>query len=233
MAIIELNKVTKVYQSKSDIQVHALDGVSFKIDEGEFTAIVGPSGSGKSTILNILGCLDTPTSGHFFVDSQDMSIMDEYSQAIFRRNKIGFIFQAYNLIPVLTAEENIAFPLTLLSYSHTEIKKKVKESLQAVGLADKATRRPNELSGGQQQRIAIARALAKNPRIVLADEPTANLDLKTGKEVLDVMKHLNETMGVTFIISTHDKMVMDYANRLINLNDGQVSFDKIKEEVSV
>lgn len=228
MSLIKVRKIEKEYKSKSEVSVKAVRGVNFEITEGEFAAIVGPSGSGKSTILNMLGCLDVPTVGDIIINGEDVHTMGPGKQSRFRRENIGFIFQAYNLLPVLSVAENVTFPLTLLNLSRGEIKKRVDDSLKAVGLYELADRKPNELSGGQQQRVAIARALAKKPKIVFADEPTANLDSKTGVEVLDLMKALNKEHGMTFIFSTHDPKVMDYANRIITLHDGEVVADEYK-----
>lgn len=212
----------------NNIVINALRGVSFEVDKGEFTAIVGPSGSGKSTLLHLIGCLDTLTKGKISLDDQDVSQLNKKEGAYLRRENIGFIFQAYNLIPVLTVYENIAFPLTLLGVNKKTIKDKVFHAVEEVGLAGMEKRRPKELSGGQQQRVAIARALVKKPKLILADEPTANLDSKTGSEVLDIMLKLNQEEKATFIFSTHDKMVMDYARRLIFLRDGKITEEKTK-----
>lgn len=228
MSLIKVVNIEKEYKGKFEVSVKAVRGVNFEIKEGEFAAIVGPSGSGKSTILNMLGCLDVPTSGDIIIHDRDVHNLRAAQQSKFRREYVGFIFQSYNLLPVLSVSENISFPLTLLNLSRTEIKHRVDESLKAVGLFELAHRRPNELSGGQQQRVAIARALAKKPKIVFADEPTANLDSKTGEEVLDLMKTLNKEHGMTFIFSTHDPMVMEYANRIITLQDGEVVTDEYK-----
>lgn len=228
MSLIKVKKIEKEYKGSSQVSVKAVRGVNFEIKKGEFAAIVGPSGSGKSTILNMLGCLDVPTVGEIVIDDTDVHRMGPSKQSKFRRENIGFIFQAYNLLPVLTVAENVNFPLTLLGLDRQEIDDRVNQSLRAVGLYELKERKPNELSGGQQQRVAIARALAKKPKIVFADEPTANLDSKTGEEVLDLMKSLNEEHGMTFIFSTHDPMVVDYANRVITLHDGEVVADEYK-----
>jgi putative ABC transport system ATP-binding protein len=195
---------------------------------GEFTAIAGPSGSGKSTLLHLIGCLDRPSGGQILIDGRDVSALSRAQQSHLRRSSIGFIFQAYNLIPVLTSLENVSFPLTLLGESGREARRRALELLAAVGLEGMENRRPKELSGGQQQRVAIARALIKKPRIVLADEPTANLDSRTGGEILQLMLELNRESGTTFLFSTHDSMVMDYARRLILLRDGQVVEERRK-----
>lgn len=228
MALIRVQGVEKVYKDSSQLDVKAVGGVNFQIEKGEFAAIVGPSGSGKSTILNMLGCLDNPTLGDIVIDNVAVHSMGLRNQSRFRRENIGFIFQAYNLLPVLTVRENISFPLTLLNLEKEEINKRVDESLKAVGLYKFSNRKPCQLSGGQQQRVAIARALAKKPKIVFADEPTANLDSKTGEEVLDLMKALNLEHGMTFIFSTHDPMVVEHANRVITLHDGKVVSDEYK-----
>ncbi len=228
MSLIKVVNIKKEYKGKSEVSVKAVRGINFEIKKGEFAAIVGPSGSGKSTILNMLGCLDVPTEGDVIIDDRDVHNMSTAQQSKFRREHVGFIFQSYNLLPVLTVSENVSFPLTLLNLDNKEVKTRVAESLKAVGLHELAHRKPNELSGGQQQRVAIARALAKKPKIVFADEPTANLDSKTGEEVLDLMKTLNREHGMTFIFSTHDPMVMHYANRIITLHDGEVVTDEYK-----
>ena len=208
--------------------VHALRGVSMEVEKGEFTAIAGPSGSGKSTLLNLIGCLDTPTSGKVFINSVDVSRYSKKELANIRRESIGFVFQSFNLIPILTAFENVAFPLSLLRRDAGEIEESVNQILSDVGLSGMEHRYPRELSGGQQQRVAVARSLVKEPSLVLADEPTANLDSTTGAEILDLMKELNEQKGATFIFSTHDPMVMERARRIIRLHDGQISADERK-----
>ncbi len=210
------------------VVVHALRGVEVGFAQGEFTAIVGPSGSGKSTLLHLIGCLDRPTAGEILIDGQDVAGLSRAQQSQLRRSSIGFIFQAYNLIPVLTSMENVSFPLTLLGEGGREASERAREVLAAVGLEGLENRRPKELSGGQQQRVAIARALIKKPSLVLADEPTANLDSKTGSEILQLMLKLNRDSGTTFLFSTHDGMVMDYARRLIFLRDGQVVEERRK-----
>jgi putative ABC transport system ATP-binding protein len=210
------------------VVVHALQGVDVGFEPGEFTAIAGPSGSGKSTLLHLIGCLDRPTRGEILIDGVDVSGLSRADQSRLRRTGIGFVFQAYNLIPVLTALENVTFPLTLLGESARDARRTGLEILAAVGLESMESRRPKELSGGQQQRVAIARALIKKPRIVLADEPTANLDSKTGSEILGLMLELNRTSGTTFLFSTHDTMVMDFARRLVLLRDGKVVEDRHK-----
>ena len=192
-------------------------------------SIAGPSGSGKTTLLNLIGCIDKMDGGEISIKNEAVSKMKKKEKTNFRRKNLGFIFQTYNLIPVLTAYENVAFVLSLLNISENEVRERTMAILKEVGLEGMENRRPGKLSGGQQQRVAIARALIKNPEIVLADEPTANLDSDTGKEILELMKQMNEKHKTTFIFSTHDKMVMDYANRLVILHDGQIQSDERRE----
>lgn len=204
----------------------ALRGISTKIDDGEFTAIAGPSGSGKTTLLNIIGCLDTPTKGEVLLNGININKLSSKEKAELRKERIGFVFQTFNLIPVLTAYENVEIPLILLDVSPEEKNNRIIAILKEVGLSEFIHRRPNEMSGGQQQRVAVARALVKNPSMVLADEPTANLDSTTAKEILALMRELNKKLKTTFIFSTHDQLVMDFAERLINLRDGKVVQEK-------
>jgi putative ABC transport system ATP-binding protein len=225
MIVVKAENVVKDYGLNGSA-VHALRGVNLEFSGGEFAAIAGPSGSGKSTFLHLAGCLDTLTGGTMTVAGEDTGKRSRRELALLRRNKIGFIFQAYNLIPVLSAEENIAFPLTLLGVDKKETKERTARALNDVGLAGMAKRRPKEMSGGQQQRVAIARALVKKPALILADEPTANLDSTTGREILELMLALNKSEGTTFIFSTHDQMVMDYARRIVRIRDGQVESDE-------
>ena len=227
MTVVKAVNVIKDYGLNGQT-VHALRGVNLEFKGGEFAAIAGPSGSGKSTFLHLAGCLDVLTSGNMFIKEQDAGKMTRNQLALLRRHNIGFIFQAYNLIPVLSVEENISFPLTLLGIDKKEIKERTAKVLADVGLQDMQKRRPKEMSGGQQQRVAIARALVKKPALILADEPTANLDSKIGREILELMVALNKSEGTTFIFSTHDQMVMDYARRLIRIRDGQVESDEVK-----
>jgi putative ABC transport system ATP-binding protein len=227
MTVVKAENVVKDY-GLNDQTVHALRGVNMEFNGGEFAAIAGPSGSGKSTFLHLIGCLDTLTSGNMVIGGTDTAKMNKNQLALLRRHSIGFIFQAYNLIPVLSAEENISFPLTLLGVDKKEIKDRTVKVLKDVGLEGMAKRRPKEMSGGQQQRVAIARALVKKPSLILADEPTANLDSTIGCEILELMLALNEAEGTTFIFSTHDQMVMDYAHRLIRIRDGQIESDEVK-----
>ncbi|RMF00814.1 MAG: ABC transporter ATP-binding protein, partial [Bacteroidetes bacterium] len=205
--------------------VHALRGVDLTIEAGEFTAIVGPSGSGKTTLLNIIGGLDRPSSGAVTVGGTDISQLSDNQLIDFRKDHIGFVFQAYNLIPVLTAKENVEFVMLLQKRSAAERHARAQELLQAVGLADQTHKRPAEMSGGQQQRVAVARALAPKPTFVLADEPTANLDSASTTQLLDIMASLNQEEGITFVFSTHDQRVIDRARRVVTLEDGQVVKD--------
>ncbi|MDR1839620.1 MAG: ABC transporter ATP-binding protein [Treponema sp.] len=227
MTVVKANNVVKDYGLNGQT-VHALRGVNLEFQSGEFAAIAGPSGSGKSTFLHLVGCRDTLTGGNMIVGGSDTKQMSRNQLAILRRHNIGFIFQAYNLIPVLSVEENISFPLTLMGVEKKEIKERTAKVLQEVGLDGMAKRRPKEMSGGQQQRVAIARALVKKPTLILADEPTANLDSTIGREILELMVALNKSEGTTFIFSTHDQMVMDYARRLVRIRDGQIESDEIK-----
>lgn len=228
MAILSLSKITKTYK-KGEIEVHALRGVDLELEKGEFCAIVGPSGSGKTTLLNIIGCLDKPTSGIIRYQGQELKVMGEKELSAYRREHVSFIFQSYNLIPVLTVAENVELPLSIEgSLSNTQMRKQALEMLDAVGIADKADRYPRELSGGQEQRVAIARALVKKPSVVLADEPTANLDSHNAEEIIRLMKSMNEKLSTTFIFSTHDKMIMDEALRVFHLHDGLIVKDERK-----
>jgi putative ABC transport system ATP-binding protein len=227
MKIVECIDVKKSYR-QGEIEVHALRDVSLAIEKGEFTAVAGPSESGKTTLLNLVGGLDASDAGSIVVDGNAFDQMSQSRLANLRLHKIGFVFQAYNLIPVLSAAENVEFVMLLQGVSAHERQQRAKRILDDVGLADKYDRRPAELSGGQQQRVAVARAIVSNPSIVLADEPTANLDSETGNGLLKMMKKMNEEKKVTFIFSTHDKMVMDYARRLVLLRDGRLADDRVK-----
>lgn len=226
MIVIETKSLHKTYNPNSPIAVHALQGVDLQIKEGEFTAIVGPSGSGKSTLLNIIGGLDNPSEGKIQVGGEDISMLSDSKLIDFRRNNIGFVFQSYNLIPVLTAKENVEFVMLLQGRSKGEMDARTKELLRAVGIAEKANKRPSQLSGGQQQRVAVARALASKPKFVLADEPTANLDSKSTADLLDIMAKLNKEENITFVFSTHDQRVVDRARRVITLVDGKIASDE-------
>ncbi len=227
MKVVETTNLVKDY-SLNGLTVNALRGISLKVEQGEFTAVAGPSGSGKSTFLHLVCCLDTPTSGSVSVGGTDIATLSRKELALLRRSHIGFIFQAYNLIPVLTTLENVSLPLILLGTDAKETRDKALRALAAVGLEGMDSRKPKEMSGGQQQRVAIARALIKNPALILADEPTANLDSRTGKEILDLMLDLNKREGTTFIFSTHDPMVMDCARRLVKLRDGLVEEELLR-----
>ncbi len=227
MALVEVNNLTKVYRDQSQVPVEALAEIQLRVEEGEFTAIAGPSGSGKTTLLNMIGGLDKPTSGQVVVAGKDLTALNRNALAEFRLHNLGFIFQAYNLIPVLTAEENAEFMLLLQGVPADERHRRVKQEFLDLGIEEALLkRRPNELSGGQQQRVAVARALVSRPKLILADEPTANLDSKAGSNLLDKMKEMNEKKGVTFLFSTHDPMVMERARRLITLRDGRIVEDR-------
>lgn len=229
MSLVKLDNITRVYRTDS-IEFPALAGISFNVEAGEFLSIAGPSGSGKTTALNIIGCLDKPSGGSLFLEDKDISVCNNSELADIRRHKIGFIFQTFNLVPILTAFENVEFPLILKGDTGKEERRALVEKILIdVGLREFMHRKPSQLSGGQQQRVAIARALVKEPKLILADEPTANLDSKTGREVLDLMLQLNEKTGATFIFSTHDKMVMEFARRLIFLKDGRISSDETRK----
>ena len=233
MSLLELKGVKKIYQ-QGKIKVAALRGVDLIVEKGEFSTIFGPSGSGKTTLLNMIGCLDTPTEGEICLNGNKVSDLSRKALAMTRRFNIGFVFQSYNLIPVLTAYENVEFAIRLIDHnSELNIKEKVLKILDEVGLKGLENRRPNELSGGEKQRVAIARALVKEPKLVLADEPTANLDSKNATDVVKIMVKMNKELGTTFIFSTHDPMVMEYAHRYINLKDGMISADKRKEAKGV
>ncbi|MBN1648871.1 MAG: ABC transporter ATP-binding protein [Spirochaetales bacterium] len=223
--MIRVDNVKKDY-TVGEVAVHALRGVSLEVEKSEFLSIAGPSGSGKTTLLNLIGCLDVCSSGEIYIKDEAVSGKNRDELAVFRRENLGFVFQTFNLIPVLTAFENVAFALSLLQKDEKEIRERTLKILNEVGLKGMENRLPTELSGGQQQRVAVARALVKEPEIVLADEPTANLDSETGEEILNLMEELNKKHGTTFIFSTHDKMVMDKARRIVLLHDGKVTSDK-------
>jgi putative ABC transport system ATP-binding protein len=221
MEVIQLQEVTRVYRI-GEVETRALRGVSLKLESGEFAAIVGPSGSGKTTMLQLMGCLDRPTTGHVIVRGQDITQLNTNKRADLRKGTIGFVFQFFALIPGLTAYENIELPLLLTGEKASERRERVKELLQAVGLSDRARHRPDQMSGGEQQRVAVARALATHPLLVLADEPTANLDTENGRQVMEIMQRLNKETGTTFVFATHDPRVFGYARRTIELRDGKV-----------
>ena len=222
--VVEVHGVSRVYAEES-VPVHALREVDLTVTEGQFVSLAGPSGSGKSTLLNVIGGLDRPTSGTVVIDGVTLNGLNDTQLADMRLHKIGFVFQAYNLIPVLSARENVEFIMQLQGVSAAERGERAREVLTALGLEDMSERRPGELSGGQQQRVAVARAIVTEPALLLADEPSANLDSSTTSELLDLLKQLNEERGVTIIAATHDPMVMSYARRRINLRDGQIDED--------
>jgi putative ABC transport system ATP-binding protein len=221
MAIVSMQKVVRNYYLGKTV-VNALRGIDLQAEKGEFICIAGPSGSGKTTLLNLIGCLDRPSSGKVFLDGDDVERLSDNKLSRLRAERIGFIFQSFNLIPVLSAFENIEYPLLLKGVPRGSRKKKVLAMLEEVELADFTRHRPNQLSGGQRQRVAIARALVTDPEMVLADEPTANLDSKTGEAIVDLMRKINQEMKATFIFSTHDSMVMKHAHRMIRLKDGRI-----------
>ena len=227
--MISLYEVTKIYRM-SNVEVHALQGVTLSIQEGEMVAIMGPSGSGKSTLMNIIGCLDVPTSGSFLLDGQDIGQLGDDRLAEIRNRKIGFVFQTYNLLPRLTALANVELPL-LYGNGHDR-KRRALEALDMVGLSDRVGHRPPELSGGQQQRVGIARALAKNPKILLADEPTGNLDSHSSSEIIDILKQLNQRHGITVLLVTHEPAIAAHTQRIISTLDGRVVSDNAGLEPS-
>lgn len=221
MQVVKIRNLKKIYKTGED-QFTALDNINIDVDSREFLALTGPSGSGKTTLLNIIGCLDSPTEGEVFLGENKIEKLSSDRLAEIRKNRLGFIFQSFNLIPVLTAYENVEFPLTLNKVDPKIRGQRVREMLEKVGLGEKIDHFPHQMSGGQQQRVAIARALITDPMLVLADEPTANLDFKTGKEVISIMRKLNQEKGTTFIFATHDQRVIDQASRIIPLEDGKV-----------
>ena len=221
MEIIKVTNLEKTYQDNG-VPVHAIRGIDLDISKGEFLVIAGPSGSGKTTLLNMIGALDKPTEGNIYFEGEDITKKNKNELSSFRLHKLGFIFQAYNLIPVLTALENIEFSMMLLGVPEKEREEKALVLMDELGIKDLAYKRPNEMSGGQQQRVAVARAIINNPSIVLADEPTANLDSKTAGHLLDLMQKMNEEKNITFIFSSHDKQVMNRAKRLLILKDGLI-----------
>src|SRR5512142_3389033 len=224
MEVVKIENVTRTYKI-GKVETQALRGVNLSIQNGEFTALVGPSGSGKTTLMQMIGCLDQPTTGSVCINNKDVTRLNRNQRADMRRGTIGFIFQFFALIPTLTAYENVEMPLLLNGHSSKERRERVMELLKAVDLAERANNRPDQLSGGQQQRVAVARALAPKPALVLADEPTANLDTVNGKQVMDIMKKLNHETGVTFVFATHDPRVIGYADRVVTLQDGVITKD--------
>jgi len=225
MSVINTKNLSKTYNG-SAVAVHALRNVDLTIEQGEFTAIVGPSGSGKTTLLNIIGGLDSATSGEVTVAGRDITSMKENALIDFRLHNIGFVFQAYNLIPVLTAKENVEFIMLMQKWKKEDRENRSKALIDAVDLTDQASKRPSQMSGGQQQRVAVARALASKPKFILADEPTANLDSVSTTNLLDIMSNLNKEEGTTFVFSTHDQRVIDRARRVVTLEDGHIISDE-------
>ncbi len=228
MSVIEIKNLVKIYDG-SAVEVTAIDCVNLNIEAGEFTAIVGPSGSGKTTLLNMIGGLDSPTSGSITIDGVDITRLKSKQLTDFRLNNIGFVFQSYNLIPVLTAAENTSFVMELQKREKSFINDRTKSILTDVGLSAKMNSRPNQMSGGEQQRVAVARAMASGPKFIIADEPTANLDTKNTEKLLEMMEEMNEKRGITFIFSTHDQRVISKAHRIIVLEDGRIIRDEQKQ----
>lgn len=227
MKVIEIKELYKIY-TETEVEVKAVNGINLDFEEGEFTAVVGPSGCGKTTFLNMVGGLDSPTSGVIKIDGTDISTLSSKQLIDFRLHNIGFVFQAYNLIPVLTAKENAEFIMQLQNKPKKERAERIAELFTAIGIEGKENVRPSRLSGGQQQRVAVARALASKPKFILADEPTANLDSKATSDLLDIMRKLNEHENITFIFATHDQRVIDRAKRVVTLEDGKVISDEKK-----
>jgi putative ABC transport system ATP-binding protein len=232
MEVVKIDNVTRTFKV-GNVETQALRGVSLTIENGEFTALVGPSGSGKTTLLQLVGCLDQPTSGRVFITGKEISKLNRDQRADMRRGTIGYVFQFFALIPTLTAYENIEMPLLLTHKSASERKQRVEQLLEWVSLTDRAKNRPDQMSGGQQQRVAIARALATNPALIIADEPTANLDTNNGRQVMEIMTKLNQETGVTFVFATHDPRVIKYARRVITLRDGVVEENGVVELAAV
>jgi len=229
MEVTKIENVTRSFNI-GKIETQALRGVNLSIENSEFTALVGPSGSGKTTLLQIIGCLDQPSSGQVFVNGKDVSKLNRNQRADIRRGTIGFIFQFFALIPTLSAYENVEMPLLLVGKSSSERRARVSQLLESVGLSDRAHHRPDQLSGGEQQRVAIARALATRPAIILADEPTANLDTANGKQIMETMTRLNQETGITFVFATHDPRVIHYARRVVTLQDGRVVDNSLNDK---
>ena len=225
MEVAKLSDVTRVYKIGA-VETRALKGVSLTIEDGEFTSLVGPSGSGKTTLLQLIGCLDQPTTGKVVIAGRETTNLNRNKRADLRKETIGFVFQFFALIPTLSAYENVEMPLLLNGRSAAERKERVTELLEAVGMSDRAGNRPDQLSGGQQQRVAVARALATDPKLILADEPTANLDTENGEQVMEIMKKLNRETGTTFVFATHDPRVIKYATRVVTLQDGLITKDE-------
>ena len=228
-SLIEIRDITKTYRMGGDIEVHALRGVSLQVDAGELLSIMGPSGSGKSTMMNVLGCLDQPTSGEYYLDGVDVKRLNDNALAEIRNRKIGFVFKTFNLLPRTAALQNVELPLIYRGLSGRERQRRVTEALGMVGLADRIHHRPNELSGGEQQRVAIARALATQPDIILADEPTGNLDSRSGAEIVTIFQRLNREMGITVVFVTHDPDIAAHTRRIVQLLDGKIVADELVE----
>jgi putative ABC transport system ATP-binding protein len=226
--LVSLERVTRKFPLDHNA-VTALSNVSFHIDPGEFLAISGPSGSGKSTLLNLIGCIDKPTSGRIFIDGTDTSLLSSSQCSLLRRQKIGFVFQTFNLIPVFTARENVEYPLLIQGVKTSERRRRVTDALANVGLSARANHRPDLLSGGERQRVAVARAIVHRPSLVLADEPTANLDTQNATQLIDLMRDLNRTLGLTFIFSTHDQRLLEHTPRIVRLTDGCIISDTHSE----
>lgn len=231
-SIVRTRDVTKVYRM-GDVEVHALRGITVEIQEGEYISIMGPSGSGKSTLFNMVGGLDKPSDGKVYIDEVDVAQLDAYELAWLRCRKIGYIFQTFNIIPVMTALENVTLPMTFAGKTSDEARERGAELLSLVGLGDRLFHKPFELSGGQQQRVAIARAMANDPALILADEPTGNLDLSTGKEIIDLLRQLNEEKGVTIISATHDLKMLSASDRVVYIRDGGVDRIERKEDLDI
>jgi putative ABC transport system ATP-binding protein len=231
MSVIELQDVTRVYKI-GEVETHALRGVNLTIEKGEFTAIVGPSGSGKTTMLQLMGCLDRPTGGRVHINGRDVTQLSPNKRADLRKGTIGFVFQFFALIPGLTAYENVELPLLLSGAKKAVRRERASELLEAVGLSDRARHRPDQMSGGEQQRVAIARALATHPVLVLADEPTANLDTENGRQIMEIMRRLNQETGTTFIFATHDPRVIPFARRVVEVRDGRVTENSQSQETA-
>jgi putative ABC transport system ATP-binding protein len=227
-ALVAVEEVSRTFPLDHSAVI-ALDNVSFTVKPGEFLAISGPSGSGKSTLLNLIGCIDKPTSGQILIDGVETSRLSPSRISVLRREKMGFVFQTFNLIPVFTAAENVEFPLLVQGFDAGERRKRVAEALESVGLAARANHRPDLLSGGERQRVAVARAIVHRPSLVLADEPTANLDTRTATQLIDLMRDLNRTLGLTFLFSTHDQRLLEHTPRIIRLTDGRVASDSHPE----
>jgi len=228
MEVAKLTDVTRIYKV-GEVETHALNGVTMTIESGEFTSLVGPSGSGKTTLLQLIGCLDKPTSGHVVINGKETTGLNRNQRADLRKGTIGFVFQFFALIPTLTAYENVEMPLLLNGNSPAERKQRVMELLEAVDMTSHSHHRPDQLSGGQQQRVAVARALSTNPSMILADEPTANLDTENGEQVMGIMQKLNQETGTTFVFATHDPRVIKYAKRIVTLQDGLIVSDSKNE----